>query len=296
MTEGSGWEDTAQVEGALVSSLAGTAEDCFWRQCHARVIARIRQASELADKPEPDLREVAALASDDNRLRALIATAARSGGSADEHAGEELSDWYRENWFELDESLRRKVATALHKAAECGVTVARRAGAGDGRAPLGERTGPWSEWDAASLPEPLRSAAEGALDEIEKRRERQWEGAGATATGPAEPELRLLASAIAHTVAATRQIADAGSRLTARRGNRPYSDSTAQRASALLEDARNRSRTLLAAVDASGAQIAAAAGRAATERESLEPTGAAAPGEAGGRPAPGERRETPAPR
>lgn len=296
MTAGSRWEDTAQVDGALVSSLAGTAEHCFWRQCHARVIARIRQASELAGEPEPDLRKVAALASDDSRLRALIATAAGSRGSADERAGRELSDWYRENWFELDQSLRRKVATALQQAAECGVTVAHRAGARDGRVPLGERTGPWSEWDAASLPEPLRSAAEGALDEIEKRRERQWEGAGATATGPTEPELRLLASAIAHTVAATRQITDAGRRLSARRGDTPYSDSTAQRASALLEDARNRSTTLLAAVDAAGAQIAAEAGRPAADRESLEPTGAAVPEEAEDRPAPGEPRADPAPR
>ena len=286
MTAADGRHETAQVEGALVSVLAGRADDLFWRQCYARLIGRIRHASELAGRPEPDLRAVAALVNDDGSLRALVATAAGGSGRAGENAGAEVVDWYHEDWYGLGHGVRRSVAADLRKAAGSEVTVARRAPARGPRVRLGERAGPWGEWDTTTLPEPLRSAAEAALNEIDEEGRKVQFDAAATNRSEAEGvELRLLASAIAHTVAATGQIRDAGARLKAAAGKRSDNDYTTARASGLFKEAGERIGTLLATLEAASSEVAAALNAARADRKVAEESAPEAAGNAARRAA-----------
>ena len=172
----------------------------------------MKRAGELTGQCEPDLNAIVEVIRDDARLAEHIEAAARSAGAGADPDTNALRRWYREEWMELGAGLRRNIVKGLRNAAESGMTVARRAGPHRGQAvPIGNRVGPWREWNTATLPAAARDAAETAMREIDQqRRIPNAAPAGIHGERPGETGLRLLAAGMEHTVQAAEHIRQAG--------------------------------------------------------------------------------------
>ena len=129
--------ENAYLDAAVVNGLFGKSREPFWQQAYTSVIRWIRTAAEVNGTREPDLREIAALALDDEKLNALIEQTAEHAGAkpkpaesgrpapraragapkTDEetarHIGREVRRWYEHDWCGLDPRLRKSIAEGL---------------------------------------------------------------------------------------------------------------------------------------------------------------------------------------
>ena len=173
MNQATLYED-AYFDAAVVNSLVEKLDEAFWQQACTSVIRWIRIAAELAGTEEPDLRRIAALAANDSKLEKLVEKAFEKCGDHTvrlpvikrravgpreeerelrEHTANNLRRWHRQEWSSLHPNLRRGIAEGLHLTAHSDVVVYPRNGTADGEGvPIGERRGPWKDWDEGTLP------------------------------------------------------------------------------------------------------------------------------------------------
>ena len=167
------YED-AYFDAAVVNSLVEKLDEPFWQQAYTSVIRWIRIAAELAGTEEPDLRRIAALAADDGKLKELVEKAFEKCGDHTvglpgikrpavgprdeerelrEHTARNLRRWHNEEWSNLHPKLRRSITEGLHLTAHSDLVVYPRNGTVNGEGvPIGERRGPWKDWNEGTLP------------------------------------------------------------------------------------------------------------------------------------------------
>ena len=163
----------AYFDAAVVNSLVEKLDEPFWQQAYTSVIRWIRIAAELAGTEEPDLRRIAALAADDGKLKKLVEKAFEKCGDHTvglpgvkrpavgprneerelrEHTARNLRRWHSQEWSSLHPKLRRSITEGLHLAAHSDVVVYPRNGTVNGEGvPIGERRGPWKDWNQETL-------------------------------------------------------------------------------------------------------------------------------------------------